>query len=235
MKNLILFCLLLSPCLLNAQNEKWDYPVKPGTEEWKKLESNKAKVDICQIPKYLLNTIPTSDLMDICLQYPLIWDMYAFNNLNEGLEKLFNDFNGIRELFKRTDVSKELLTRYVKNLSILEGKKDGSLNGELIISISTLEVLLSCPALQNNISKDVQKNILKYLTLGFERKYTMPSDFQGFGFRMNFFSRAHVIQKMDNKHLNKLPQESANAVMTSVMVDEQSFNAINDLSYQLLR
>jgi hypothetical protein len=91
----------------------WDYPVKPGTEEWKKLESNEAMVVACQIPATVLQDISTSDLMNLCLQYPLLYDVFAFNNINAGLDKLFSDFNGIRELSQRKDALEILLDKYV--------------------------------------------------------------------------------------------------------------------------
>ena len=86
-----------------AQEKKtvWDYPVKPGTEEWKKFTSNEEMVNACQIPEKILSTLSTEDLMELCLQYPLIYDVFAFENLNHGLDKLFDDFNGIRELYQR--------------------------------------------------------------------------------------------------------------------------------------
>jgi len=33
-------------------------------------------------------TLSTEDLTDLCLRYPLLWDFYAFNNTNDGLDKL---------------------------------------------------------------------------------------------------------------------------------------------------
>ena len=82
----------------------WDYPVKPGSSQWKSLNSNEEKVNVCQIPENILPQLSTKDLLAICLAYPLINDIYAFNNIETGTNKLFKDFNGLRELAKRPDV-----------------------------------------------------------------------------------------------------------------------------------
>ena len=90
----------------------WDYSVKPGMDEWAKFQSNEEMVYACQIPENILLCLSTEDLIDLCLRYPLLTDFFVFESLNTGLDKLFSDFNGIRELYKREDVSSSLLKRY---------------------------------------------------------------------------------------------------------------------------
>ena len=50
-------------------------------------------VDACQIPESILQNISTNDLMTLCLRHPLLFDVFAFNDMNDGLKKLFADFN----------------------------------------------------------------------------------------------------------------------------------------------
>ena len=163
----------LLACVLNAQtaiNKKvtWDYPVKPGSEEWRKFQSNEEMVKACQIPEKVLAILSVEELTDICLQYPLIADVFAFENLNEGLAKLNDDFNGIRELYKRTDVSRGLLKRYlqkVQDFSFLEGKNSNVEKGYFIISVSILEVLLSRIEWPDNNGRTIHKEILQKWTI----------------------------------------------------------------------
>ncbi|MDD3062805.1 MAG: hypothetical protein PHX50_08180 [Massilibacteroides sp.] len=91
--------------LVNAQSsQKWDYPIKPGSTEWAKFEDNASMVKACQIPKTVLDTISTENLFYLVLDYPLIYDIFAFPNVENGIEKFINDFNGARELFNRESV-----------------------------------------------------------------------------------------------------------------------------------
>jgi hypothetical protein len=148
MKYLFYICLFFLPLSGSGQEKKlaWDYPVKPGTEEWGKLDSNEAMVKACQIPEKILASLSTEELADICLLYPLLYDVFAFNDLNNGLDKLFSDFNGIRELYKREYLSGSLIKRYVQkvqNFSFLDEQVSDREKGYFIISVSALEVLLS--------------------------------------------------------------------------------------------
>lgn len=137
-------------CVVSAQTaaEKklpWDYPIKPDTEEWKQFHSKKEMVDACQIPENILSALSTEELTDICLQYPLFYDIFSHINLYQGFDQLFNDFNGIRELFTREDAYKEILIQYqtkMQNLSYLEKSVSDAEKGLFIISISALEVIL---------------------------------------------------------------------------------------------
>ena len=54
----------------NAQSSKvvYDYPIKPGTEEWKGFTSTQEMIEVCQIPESILKNMSTSDLLDVCLK-----------------------------------------------------------------------------------------------------------------------------------------------------------------------
>jgi len=213
---------------------KWDFPVKPGTEEWKKFQSNEEMVRACQIPEHVLATLSTEDLMDLCLRYPLLYDVFAFSNLNAGLDKLFSDFNGMRALYQRKDVVNNLIEQYankINSLSFLEEEKHSDLEkGFFIVSISALEILFSRLNRQEN-----HREVLQSLVAGYEEKLRYPEKFRGIGLRTNFYSRAHVISKMDKTSAEQLAQGERNSALFSGMVDEQTFEMINQLSYQLIR
>jgi hypothetical protein len=245
MKHKILAYIILSwvTCALSAQvvSDKkliWDYPIKPGTEEWKKFESNEEMVKACQIPEKILVSLSTEELTDICLQYPLLYDVFAFNNLNNGLDKLFDDFNGIRELYKRTDTSDGLIKRYaqkVENLSFLDGEASELEKGYFVISVSALEVLLSRIERLEHTGKEVQKSILQNLVSGYEGKYKYADYFKGFGLQTNVYSRSQVISKLDILSVGLLPLKEKNPALLSGMADEPSVKIIDDLSYQHIK
>jgi len=240
MKKIFIICLILIPFAIDAQERElsWDYPVKPGMEEWKRFQSNEEMVKACQIPDNILSTLSTEDLTELCLRYPLLTDIFAFEDTNAGLEKLFNDFNGIRELYKRKDAPSNLEKRYVEKIqsfSYLDGKNSDLEKGFFIISVSTLEVLLSRIEWQDSEVKESSKEVLHSLVVGYEEKCKYADYFKGFGFQTNFYSRANVISKIDKLFIDRLPQKEKNATLSSGMVDEQSIQIINELSYQLIK
>ncbi|GHV58489.1 hypothetical protein FACS1894182_11040 [Bacteroidia bacterium] len=163
-----------------------------------------------------------------------MYDVFAFGDLNKGFDKLFDDFNGIRELFKRKGVSKELLRRYnckMQDLSFLEKTGSDIEKGLFIISVSALEILLLKKA--DAITND-NKNILQSLVFGYEKRNEYPDYFQGLGFQSNFYSRAYLIIKISPQSLDQFPQKGRNPVFFSGFVDKETMNKVNALSYQLI-
>ena len=73
---IFMFCFVCS--VLMPQDIKWDYPVKPGSKEWQQLTTQELKVRACQIPDELLSQISTKDLVELCLNYPLLMNVTFF-------------------------------------------------------------------------------------------------------------------------------------------------------------
>lgn len=121
MQKIMLF--LMSVCLCSYMNsqtmQKWDYPVKPGSDSWKKLDNYQAKVDICQIPDHILTLMTTSELYTLFMAYPLLNDIFYFNDMNQGVDLLIENFNGARELFSRSDFLEYLVNDYRSGINTL--------------------------------------------------------------------------------------------------------------------
>ncbi|MFZ3101985.1 MAG: hypothetical protein WA113_07270 [Desulfitobacteriaceae bacterium] len=95
----------------------YQYPVKGGTEEWKKLNSHAEMLDVVQIPENILKKMTTAELVETVLNYPLYGDMYSYDTFQQGIESIIIQFNGLSELLKRDDAGTVLLAKYKeKNL-----------------------------------------------------------------------------------------------------------------------
>ena len=176
----------------------WDFPVKTGTDEWAKFKTNEEMVEACQIPENILASLTTEELTAICLNYPLIYDVFAFNQMKLGIDKLFADFNGIRELFGRDDVSDELLKHYhkaFKNISFLDGDASELAKGYFVVSFSIFEFLLSRYYSHDGAIENYTK-ILQSLAAVYYEKTKYPEYMNYLGFETNFFARAHIIKKI---------------------------------------
>jgi len=235
----LFFCLLLLSCSKKITCEEaqlWDYPVKPDMEEWKQFQSHDEMVAACQIPKNILSCLSTERLTDLCLQKPLLHDIYAFNFLDMGLDRLFINYNGLRELFKRKDVAGNLTKRYMEknqSLSLLEDEDISALEkGQFMISISDLVALMSRVE-----QKESLKEILQSLVIGYESLslLNVEDDVKNYLFSYNFFSRAHVIIKINENNLEKIPNGRNNAVFSPHGADAETADIIDELSYQLIK
>ena len=231
----ILFSLLIFLSFITYAQEKWDYPIKPRTEEWKNLENHQKRLEVCQIPESVLQNISTNDLMILCLQYPFLSNVLAFNNMNAGLDMLFINFNGIREFSKRENVLNSLREQYLLEISafpeILKGGVDLDI-GYAVIRISTLEVLLSCKDFHNGVSKENQKKILESLLFGYREKIKYSKYFRGTGFTTNLFARANVIIKIDPALTEKFDNSP---VLYAGIADGDTINTTDSLSYNLIK
>jgi hypothetical protein len=217
------------PCEELQKELPWDYPVKPGTEEWENFKSATEMLESCQIPNTVLTALSTEDLTDICLNYPLLYDVFAFTKKNEGFNKIFNDFNGLRELYARKNSADELLKRYDNLLCRMDFDKD---EFSAVLTVSILELLLAHIDSQITEDKNILKKILQSLVSGYEIKRNLYSDgySHDISFQTNFYSRAHIIAKMD-----KLSPELHSVVCCSDFVDAEMVKLLDELSYKLIK
>jgi hypothetical protein len=90
----------------------YEFPIKPGSEEWKAFTTINQMVEACQIPQSLLRSMTTADLLETCLEYPIYIDLLAFDNKQRGFEHITAGFNGLQELLKRNDVGTAAVEKY---------------------------------------------------------------------------------------------------------------------------
>ena len=109
-----LFILTFCSCATAASRstDAYQYPVKPGTEEWKALMTHEDMLAVCQIPEPVLKEMSTAGLAESVLNYPLLGEYMAFNSPQQGFDQVASHFNGLSELLDREGAGKELLTRY---------------------------------------------------------------------------------------------------------------------------
>ena len=210
-----------------ATELSWDYPVKPGMEEWN--QSTKGILEACEIPDHILLSLSTKELAAICLQHPLLFSMFAHNIPDNGIDVFFNEFNGIRELFRRDEGAKELLIWYncqMQNFSLL--KKENLLDVEragLIWFTNELEFLIS-RATGN------YKEILQSLVVGYEIKLEYYPDYlYESPLLNNVFARGHIIDKMCK---DCLTEDQKNNIFGS-FVQEEGKDIVDKLSYRLIK
>lgn len=113
----LIICTFFIPVILLGQNKistPYDFPVKPGMEEWKNFETGEEMLDACQIPEEILKNMTTQALAETCMNYPLYINYLAHNDERMGIKLMINSFNGLRELSKREDGAKELINLYNK-------------------------------------------------------------------------------------------------------------------------
>ncbi|MCK9507976.1 MAG: hypothetical protein M0Q54_06025 [Pigmentiphaga sp.] len=156
---IILFVLIFCPIFIFGQ--AWDYPVKPGTEKWKDIKSTEEKLKICQIPPEIITKLSTEDLVQLCMNYPLLGDILFSNaGYQNGFDIVSSNFNGFKELFKRQDAARALLMYYEKfDLNAFERNK-GEIYTNVFFDIC-IDVVMSQPVFINALDKEQTIRLLK--------------------------------------------------------------------------
>lgn len=95
----------VTPESVYTVDEPYQYPILPGTEEWRTLNTLEEKIQACHVDEELLASMTTPALLETVLTYPLLANMYAFNSIEGGIENVSMYFPGISLLAAREDVN----------------------------------------------------------------------------------------------------------------------------------
>src|SRR6056297_791458 len=82
-----------------------------SSEEWKKLTVQQ-RWEAMNLGQEKLDKMSTLELLDHCLNFNFMYDIYNHQNFRQGLEVIYNNHDALRELFDRKDSGKILLNFY---------------------------------------------------------------------------------------------------------------------------
>jgi len=97
----------------------WDYPVKPGSDQWNKFTTHSQMVDACKIPIDLLKKMTTEELLSAWENFPLKLDVIAFNTIQQGLE-IQKEISDALKLFLTKKNAASVLIKRLKEIRIYE-------------------------------------------------------------------------------------------------------------------
>ena len=95
----------MTPESIYTVDEPYQYPILPGTAEWRALNTLEEKIQACHVDEELLASMTTPALLETVLTYPLLANIYAFNSIEGGIENVSMYFPGISLLAVREDVN----------------------------------------------------------------------------------------------------------------------------------
>lgn len=187
----IFFLLLLSVFnLVSFGQDKifiWDYPIKPGMEQWKMVKEEE-KFDICQIPEDILKKIPTNKLIELCIKFPLFHRVILYDNLITGYNQIKEKFNGFRELSKREDLDREMIRFYCDfNISNNIATFTDQEKRKIVAEAWRLEILIACEAMRQSIDTNLVNELLIESYKKYSVKKNNPDIFSSFSYQLPLF------------------------------------------------
>lgn len=146
----------------NSQTGKYEFPVTVYDNEWKNFETLVQKQEACDIPNEILNELSTEELVDLVLEYPLLVNIFAFSDVDEGIEKVSETFSGLKELMSREDAGNVLIKAFLNSNNKIKLRSNTDDNNRDYIKNEYLKVLLTRNQVKDNMSKvtRVQYNVL---------------------------------------------------------------------------
>ncbi|MDR2929195.1 MAG: hypothetical protein LBV41_13520 [Cytophagaceae bacterium] len=200
--------LVFSGLFLNAQEKIWDYPLKPGMEEWATLKTYKQKIDTCQIPLNVLNTSDTKDLVTICLNYPMFNDYIVYTNERRGILVMINRFNGLKELTQREDKIAELVHAYSDFPILTQLSKDpASKEYHLPYKLPFLELILCDTQFLNSMNSNELETLRTVALNKYKSKLQNQSVYSLSNIKKTMFLIASVMNRQNSSVLSSEQQE----------------------------
>jgi hypothetical protein len=178
----------------------YEYPVKPGSDQWKTFTTHTEMINSCQIPNTILQKMSTGDLVETCLNYPLYMDMFAYNQLQNGFDVVTAHFNGLQVFLNREDAGTVLLEKYKKmdpeafdqNLSLIK-------KGEYAAKFYYVEILIAQETILSNLQPIQRKLLLEECIRKFKEKEKYPEVYDALSYRniLLIAGRIMAIEKFD--------------------------------------
>lgn len=150
------------------------FPLRPGMPGWA-VQTGLEKYEVTQIPDSVLQIISTEGLMETLLSYPLLSTILAFNSLQQGIDNITLNFNGLQDLGYRPDAGTVMLNRYRQmNLHCVNGLTTDDEIGAFILNYAFYEAIFS------------QKVFLEKLSIS-DRDILLNLSLQNYAIKNNYF------------------------------------------------
>ncbi len=127
---------VIAPFRHTAADEATYYPINPNTPEWSALQTSDELIAACRISEDALKNMTTEEVVNAVLSFPLLIDLYAYNDLDTALEHLSTISDAYRELLTRDDAA-HILSQALVTAHCVETESTSKLPSY------TIEILLS--------------------------------------------------------------------------------------------
>ena len=165
-----------------AYAQPYNYPVRPGDEEWKNFNNSTEMYLACEIPTNVINSLSTRDLVSSVLNYPMIGTIYAYDNPQAGFNSLVEKSNAFKELLHREDAGRELINVYIKmNPDRFDNSWTEIKKGEYSLGFSYIEIILAQEEILKNLTFYERKNLVRLCLDKYDKKNSHKNIYSTYG------------------------------------------------------
>ncbi len=80
------------------------------------------RAEFLAVPEEKLAAMTTEELLVTCLDYPIFMDIFFFNTLEMGFDRIYDSYNGLQALLERDDAG-EVLTEFYSHIDPEQASK----------------------------------------------------------------------------------------------------------------
>ena len=209
--------------------DKYKFPDISGMNDWTRPNIIQERLQALQVPDAVLAEISTEGLLETCIEFPYLIDIFHYDNFQNGFEMLQAEFNGFREILKRPDLTTVLIEKYKwMCVDVNEAKSFRSADkGRFSFRHFVLEFMLAQDIVLNNISKDQEETLVLLSLQHKEIKNGNPDIFSGLN---DFPSYLLYAKKMLNDNLTdgNMTNKLLDFVQSPRYIDQSTMNYLNN-------
>lgn len=146
------------------------YDSTKSKPEWYNCISRAERGEMLQLPDYMLSNMSTDTLIDAVIEYPFFSDIYAFDNPQDGIDILFETFNGAKELAQRSDASEALMKKYEEEPVITKDSSVDTTDFSVLFRFSNMDCLLSQDFIVENLNENSLEELSEIVVDKYEQK-----------------------------------------------------------------
>lgn len=211
-----------------ACGQVYVFPVLQGTAQWKSFKTHQEMLKACQIPENILKNMSTADLIQTCLNYPLIGDVYAYSNVKNGIENISKQFNGFAELFTRNDNFNSLMSefeqsRLILNDNLVSNKSDAE-KGKIMLIFAIIESFLSFDAVLSKSDYNQKRQLAGIADEILNYKLKNRDKFGGLSITSTAFMLGKTLQKMNK--FSKITPNTEKFLNNNIIADNSVVSEI---------
>ena len=200
----LLFVLI---CTIQLQAQNYEFPLNPSMKEWKTLPVD-VKDAMLQIPDDKLRSMTTESLIQSFIDFPHVNHLFYYNTYKAGFQRVYSEFNGLRELLTRKDLPDALINYYEKmDVNDYERFEDLVSQGRSAVNFMLIEILLTQPEVSSKFSQQQSKTITDILLKKYTGKVQHVKHYSIVGISCTAYSIGHIIRFQDVNISNRISSD----------------------------
>ena len=178
-----------------ATSDAYQFPMRPGTPAWSALKTHGEMLAATQVPLSVLKEMSTEGLVETCLDYPLLFEIYLYSAPQDGFEKVSARFNGLQELLLRSDAGAQLVQRYKRvDPAAIPEEWGPSQRGQHAAMLGQLELMLAQYSVLRGMVPALRLELLAESLRKTEAKRVWPRTFGPSGQERTAFLVGRVLE-----------------------------------------